>query len=178
MILKSCPSKCFCSFLYISLTTLLVAWSYLSDYPKLIKSRPQIDVESTATKVIRENRLSQSRRLLDINSLINVPHSKECSIPNERRFDCARDRALSRAECESRNCCYVPLQADLSGGPPWCFYPTSYPGYKMGSLVPTSKGRAANLTRSTPSYLPKDISTLRLEVAEETASRIHITVSQ
>lgn len=186
--LKICLTKCFCSSLFISLTILLTAWSYLSDYPTLyIKSRPQCDVKSTAAKVIREYRLSQGRRLLDIDGLINAPDSKdiltaenlnECNIPTEKRFDCARDRALSRVECENRNCCYVPLRADLYSGPPWCFYPPSYPGYKIGSFVPTSKGRAANLTRSIPSYLPKDIPTLRLEVAEETAGRLHITVSQ
>lgn len=161
-------TQCFCPSLFLLLIIGLTTWSYLYDYRSLhVRTHPNIEGESIA---VREGRLSPSRRLLDCRD--------ECSVPPERRFDCARDRALSRAECETRGCCYVPLPAGLSGGPPWCFYPPSYPGYKMGSFFPTSKGRAANLTRSKPSYLPRDIATLRLEVAEETAGRLHLTVSQ
>uniref|UniRef100_A0A4W5QX90 Alpha glucosidase n=1 Tax=Hucho hucho TaxID=62062 RepID=A0A4W5QX90_9TELE len=50
-------------------------------------------------------------------------------------------------------------------------------GYKMGPLTPTSRGQAATLTRPTPSYLPRDISTLRLEILDETEGRLHLTVS-
>ncbi|XP_031425272.1 lysosomal alpha-glucosidase isoform X2 [Clupea harengus] len=159
-------TQCFCPSLFLLMIIGLTTWSYLYDYRSLhVRTHPNIEGESIA---VREGRLSPSRRLLDCRD--------ECSVPPERRFDCARDRALSRAECETRGCCYVPLPAGLSGGPPWCFYPPSYPGYKMGSFFPTSKGRAANLTRSKPSYLPRDIATLRLEVAEETAGRLHLTL--
>lgn len=103
--------------------------------------------------------------------------SKEnkCTMAPENRFDCARDRTLSQRECEERGCCYSPL-SNLTG-PPWCFYPTLYPGYKMGPLVPTTQGQAATLTRASPSYLPRDISTLHLQVMQETTSCLHITVS-
>ena len=47
----------------------------------------------------------------------------------------------------------------------------------MGPLTPTTRGQAATLTRATPSYLPRDISTLRLEVIEEAAGCLHLTVS-
>uniref|UniRef100_A0A674DQY7 Lysosomal alpha-glucosidase n=1 Tax=Salmo trutta TaxID=8032 RepID=A0A674DQY7_SALTR len=93
----------------------------------------------------------------------------------ESRFDCARDRVLSQTECQGRGCCYAPLPQGLSGGPPWCFYPPSYSGYRMGPLTPTSRGQAATLTRPTPSYLPRDISTLRLEILDETEGRLHLT---
>ncbi|XP_028843315.1 lysosomal alpha-glucosidase isoform X2 [Denticeps clupeoides] len=92
----------------------------------------------------------------------------------QRRFDCARDRALGAAECRARGCCYRPLSA--AGAAPWCFYPPSYPGYKMGPLYPTPAGQAADLTRSEPSYLPRDASHLRLEVAAETAGRLRVTL--
>uniref|UniRef100_A0A8C7QEM1 Lysosomal alpha-glucosidase n=1 Tax=Oncorhynchus mykiss TaxID=8022 RepID=A0A8C7QEM1_ONCMY len=94
----------------------------------------------------------------------------------ESRFDCARDRVLSQTECQGRGCCYAPLPQGLSGGPPWCFYPPSYSGYRMGPLTPTSRGQAATLTRPTPSYLPRDISTLRLEILDETEGRLHLTL--
>uniref|UniRef100_A0A3Q0T6M1 Lysosomal alpha-glucosidase n=1 Tax=Amphilophus citrinellus TaxID=61819 RepID=A0A3Q0T6M1_AMPCI len=92
----------------------------------------------------------------------------------ESRFDCGRDKLLSQSECEERGCCYAPLPD--SAGPPWCFYPRVYPGYKMGPLTPTPRGQAATLTRAIPSYLPKDISILRLDVIEETAGCFHLTL--
>lgn len=98
-----------------------------------------------------------------------------CIMSPESRFDCARDMVLSQRECEKRGCCYDPLPN--FAGPPWCFYPHLYPGYKMGPLNPTLRGQSATLTRATPSYLPKDIPTLHLEVTEETAGCLHLTVS-
>ncbi|KAG9343865.1 hypothetical protein JZ751_013249 [Albula glossodonta] len=106
-----------------------------------------------------------------------APHRKLCQLAPNERFDCARDRALSRAECEGRGCCYVPVRRDgLYGGPPWCFYPPSYPGYKMGPLSPSPRGQVVTLTRPMPSYLPRDISTLQLEVMAETEGRLHLTL--
>ena len=104
------------------------------------------------------------------------PSESECSLPLESRFNCARDRVLSQTECEERSCCYAPIPHAVPGAP-WCFYPPSYSGYRMGPLIPTSRGLAATLKRPAPSYLPKDIPTLRLEVLEETAGRLHLTVS-
>uniref|UniRef100_A0A3B5BBQ6 Lysosomal alpha-glucosidase n=1 Tax=Stegastes partitus TaxID=144197 RepID=A0A3B5BBQ6_9TELE len=92
----------------------------------------------------------------------------------EARFDCGRDRSLTRGECEGRGCCYAPLAG--SAGPPWCFYPRLYPGYTMGPLTPTARGQTASLTRRQPSYLPRDVSSLRLEVTEETAGCLHLTL--
>ncbi|KAI4821859.1 hypothetical protein KUCAC02_007437 [Chaenocephalus aceratus] len=102
-----------------------------------------------------------------------ISRADKCTLAPESRFDCARDRLLSRRECEERGCCYAPLPH--SAGPPWCFYPSLYPGYKMGPLTPTTQGQEATLTRATPSYLPKDIATLHLEVTEEAAGCLHLT---
>lgn len=99
----------------------------------------------------------------------------ECTTDPGSRFDCGRDRVLSQEECEERGCCYAPLAG--SAGPPWCFYPALYPGYEMGSLTPSKRGQTATLTRASPSYLPKDISTLHLEVIDESSSCFHIVVS-
>lgn len=102
---------------------------------------------------------------------------KICSLPVEKRFDCARDRTLTRVECETRGCCYVPLVKSGFSGPPWCFYPGSFPGYKMGPLLPTPKGQKATLTRTAPSYLPGDVTTLQLDVMSDDPARLHLTVS-
>lgn len=101
----------------------------------------------------------------------------QCSIAVESRIDCGHDRSLSRADCEGRGCCYVPLPQSGLRGPPWCFYPVRYPGYQMGPLLPTERGQRAMLTRSAPSYLPRDIPTLQLDVMPESLGRLHLTVS-
>ncbi|TNM97351.1 hypothetical protein fugu_015507 [Takifugu bimaculatus] len=92
----------------------------------------------------------------------------------DSRFDCARDKAVSQSECEQRGCCYAP--GSDSAGPPWCFYPGLYRGYRMGPLMPTLHGLTATLTRAAPSYLPRDISVLRLDVTEEATDCLRITM--
>lgn len=99
----------------------------------------------------------------------------KCNVELTSRFDCARDKLLSRKQCEDRGCCYAPVLD--AGGPPWCFYPSLYPGYQMGPFTPTKRGKTANLTRAIPSYLPEDVQLLKLEVLEETAGCLHVTVS-
>ncbi|XP_061159667.1 lysosomal alpha-glucosidase isoform X1 [Syngnathus typhle] len=98
--------------------------------------------------------------------------ASRCLMSPERRFDCARDRALTRRQCEERGCCYFPLNA--SSKAPLCFYPHSYPGYKMGDLTPTARGQAATLTRASPSYLPQDVATLHLEESQESAGCLRL----
>ncbi|XP_029294146.1 LOW QUALITY PROTEIN: lysosomal alpha-glucosidase [Cottoperca gobio] len=104
----------------------------------------------------------------------DISRDNKCTMATESRFDCARDRLLSQRECEERGCCYAPLPN--FSGPPWCFYPSLYPGYKMGSLTPTMRGQEATLTRANTSYLPRDISNLQLEVIEESAGCLHLTL--
>ncbi|XP_061557423.1 lysosomal alpha-glucosidase isoform X8 [Phycodurus eques] len=97
-----------------------------------------------------------------------------CVMPPERRFDCGRDRALGRRECERRACCYAPL--DDSSAAPWCFYPHPYPGYQMGVLTPTLRGREAALTRASASYLPRDVAVLHLEETRQSAGCLRLTL--
>ncbi|XP_058510597.1 lysosomal alpha-glucosidase-like isoform X6 [Solea solea] len=96
----------------------------------------------------------------------------KCTMAPQSRFDCARDRVLSKRQCEERGCCYAPLPKSV--GPPWCFYPSLYPGYKLGPFTPSKRGLAVTLTRAKPSYLPRDVSTLRLEIIEETTGCLHL----
>lgn len=61
-------------------------------------------------------------------------------------------------------------------GPPWCFFPPSYPSYRLGNLTTTDTGYTAGLARASPTFFPKDILNLRLDVLLETESRLHFTV--
>uniref|UniRef100_A0A9L0SKB0 Lysosomal alpha-glucosidase n=1 Tax=Equus caballus TaxID=9796 RepID=A0A9L0SKB0_HORSE len=103
----------------------------------------------------------------------------QCDTPPDSRFDCAPDKAITQEQCEARGCCYVPARRQPPGsqmGQPWCFFPPSYPSYKLGNLTTTEMGYTATLTRAAPTFVPKDILTLRLDVLVETESRLHFTI--
>ncbi|XP_004709306.1 lysosomal alpha-glucosidase isoform X2 [Echinops telfairi] len=103
----------------------------------------------------------------------------QCEVPPNSRFDCAPETAITREQCEARGCCYSPASLSPRGprmGRPWCFFPPSYPSYRLENLTATETGYTATLTRATPTFFPKDILTLRLEVLMETPSRLHFTI--
>lgn len=167
--------------LTLALSSVLMSQLYLRQASTVrVPSSPELTViQVPKIRALYENNTGNFPN--PINSGEFPDHSsvarRGCNLPVEKRFDCARDRAVTQAECEDRGCCYWPLLQSAYSGPPWCFYPSSYPGYRMGPLSPTPRGQSATLTRVTPSFLPRDISTLQLEVMEEDAGRLHLTVS-
>lgn len=102
----------------------------------------------------------------------------QCDVPPNSRFDCAPDKAVTQGQCEARGCCYAPVGRPGGSrmGPPWCFFPPSYPSYRLANLTATATGYTASLTRAAPTFFPKDILTLRLDVLLETESRLHFTI--
>ncbi|XP_007958016.2 lysosomal alpha-glucosidase [Orycteropus afer afer] len=107
------------------------------------------------------------------------PVPTQCDVPPNSRFDCAPEAAITQEQCEARGCCYIPARPGPRGpamGQPWCFFPPSYPSYRLENLTATETGYTATLTRTTPTFFPKDILTLRLEVLVETDSRLHFTI--
>lgn len=103
----------------------------------------------------------------------------QCDVPPSSRFDCAPDKGISQEQCEARGCCYVPAGQVLEEplmGQPWCFFPPSYPSYRLENLSSTESGYTATLTRTSPTFFPKDVLTLQLDVLMETDSRLHFTV--
>uniref|UniRef100_A0A4X2KUT5 Lysosomal alpha-glucosidase n=1 Tax=Vombatus ursinus TaxID=29139 RepID=A0A4X2KUT5_VOMUR len=102
----------------------------------------------------------------------------QCDISPDYRFDCAPEKTLSQEQCEARGCCYVPVaqQGFSQIWKPWCFFPPSYPSYKLENLTTTRTGYTATLTRTVPTFFPKDILTLHLEVWMETESRLHFKI--
>ncbi|XP_026936725.1 lysosomal alpha-glucosidase isoform X3 [Sagmatias obliquidens] len=102
----------------------------------------------------------------------------QCDLPPDGRFDCAPDKAITQEQCEARGCCYMPARwpPGTQMGQPWCFFPPNYPSYRLENLTTTKTGYTATLIRATPTFFPKDIMTLRLDVLVETESRLHFTI--
>uniref|UniRef100_A0A674PD53 Lysosomal alpha-glucosidase n=1 Tax=Takifugu rubripes TaxID=31033 RepID=A0A674PD53_TAKRU len=157
------------SLLLFTLTFLpyLYFHQFYNDTMVFLPGRAKQDTTSTHNHTIKYNNSVKLQRAMHrgrsgVNDFSRDP---ECTMAPDSRFDCARDKAVSQSECEQRGCCYAP--GSDSAGPPWCFYPGLYRGYRMGPLVPTLHGLTATLTRAAPSYLPRDISVLQLDVTEE-----------
>nr|WLD25457.1 lysosomal alpha-glucosidase [Rattus rattus] len=103
----------------------------------------------------------------------------QCDVTPNSRFDCAPDKGITQEQCEARGCCWVPAGQVLNGpvmGQPWCFFPPSYPSYRLENLSSTESGYTATLTRTSPTFFPKDVLTLQLEVLMETDSRLHFMI--
>ncbi|XP_053562416.1 lysosomal alpha-glucosidase [Bombina bombina] len=107
-------------------------------------------------------------------SLYNDP--VQCNVAPDSRFDCAPEKVLTKEQCEARGCCYCPTENSPGIGQPWCFFPPSYPSYKMSNLSQTDTGLRATLTRTVNTFMPKDIMTLQLDVHFETEGRLHVTI--
>lgn len=102
-------------------------------------------------------------------SKVSALQPTACDIPPDRRFDCAPEKLTSQEECQARGCCYVPVSClDSANGKPWCFFPLSYPSYRMKNLTATETGYTAQLTRDTPTFFPDNIMNLQLDVMFET----------
>uniref|UniRef100_A0A8C5KMD1 Lysosomal alpha-glucosidase n=1 Tax=Jaculus jaculus TaxID=51337 RepID=A0A8C5KMD1_JACJA len=130
-----------------------------------------LETPSTHSQRAREPepRLSQER----------TEWPRPCDVPPSSRFDCAPDKAITQEQCEARGCCYIPARQGTQGpltGQPWCFFPPGYPSYRLENLSSSETGYTATLTRTTATFFPKDVLTLRLDVAMETESRLHITI--
>ncbi|XP_056608795.1 lysosomal alpha-glucosidase [Triplophysa dalaica] len=133
-----------------------------------------VEIKSSSKLVYRGLKSQINVSIINASSDPRAEYSNKCDIIVQSRIDCARDRSLSQADCVNRGCCYDPRPKSGFRGPPWCFYPVRYPGYKMGVLTPTKRGQRATLTRSTPSYLPRDISTLQLDMITESSGCLHL----
>ncbi|XP_056437700.1 lysosomal alpha-glucosidase isoform X1 [Gadus chalcogrammus] len=164
--------------LFISALLTCLYVSHVSDYDTIkIRSEEPVGRPPASVNLLEKVRNIFVKIWTDQAGITQQPSdagSSKCLMNLDSRFDCSRDRVLTRSECQERGCCYAPLA--LTSGPPWCYYPRSYSGYKMGPLSPTKRGRGATLVRPTPSYLPRDITTLRLEVIEETPNCFHLTL--
>ncbi|XP_077184313.1 lysosomal alpha-glucosidase [Paroedura picta] len=121
--------------------------------------------------------VTPEQKFVEQSESFNILPPTTCDIPPDRQFDCAPEKLISQEECQARGCCYVPVSClDSATGKPWCFFPLSYPSYKMKNLTATETGYTAQLTRETPTFLPDDIMTLQLDVMFETEGRLRFSL--
>ncbi|XP_063816822.1 lysosomal alpha-glucosidase isoform X2 [Pseudophryne corroboree] len=109
-------------------------------------------------------------------SYVKGSDPSKCTVDPGSRFDCAPEKGVNKEECEARGCCYSPAADGPGIGQPWCFYPPTYPSYKMSNKTETENGFIATLIRSVKTFMPTDIMTLQLEVSFQTDSRLRITI--
>ena len=121
---------------------------------------------------------------------LSTKFKDRCDIPKpEERFDCHPENSSSQETCEARGCCWVPtkarikpLHSETTYDPqspvdiPYCYYPKDFPGYIVVSQEITKTGFKTWLERNSPSYYPRDVKRLVMDVEYENDIRLHIKV--
>lgn len=98
-------------------------------------------------------------------------------MPDSWKFDCHPEQGANQEACHNRGCCWqTPDVIGASNGVPYCFYPSTYPGYSSINLTKTETGYVSFLNRSVKSYYPEDVTVLKMEVFFETKQRLRIKV--
>lgn len=120
--------------------------------------------------------------------IVAASQGQQCGkVDDNHRFDCHPELGASQQNCEARGCCWA--QAKSRGNDtvdpalvkldvPYCYYPLDYPGYVNGAQTQTNYGFTANLKRTTQSYYPKDIMSLKMDVYFETDDRLRVKVNR
>ncbi|XP_064480588.1 lysosomal alpha-glucosidase-like [Ornithodoros turicata] len=88
----------------------------------------------------------------------------QCDIGSDsQRFDCHPEQNASPETCSRRGCCWKPASHP---GPhvPWCFYPSSYTGYKVTGIHRTPERINIELLRQTPSDIDVDVQSVSVSV--------------
>ncbi|KAK3090595.1 hypothetical protein FSP39_012987 [Pinctada imbricata] len=116
--------------------------------------------------------------------------SFQCNDPIEdnARFDCYPEDIATKEKCVARGCCWKPAlkrrldrddEPSVSENPegvPWCYYPSDFPGYTVQNTSNLPYGIRTEITRSTPSYYPRDIMDLTVEFTYETDTRLRLRI--
>lgn len=105
--------------------------------------------------------------------------AQQCNINPVRRFDCHPETGASKHTCLVRGCCWSGNPAETVGtnSQPMCYYPLNYPGYTATDLIVTPLGYRLELVRYTPTYYPKNVKVLNVDLMFETSSRLHVKVN-
>ncbi|XP_045214547.2 lysosomal alpha-glucosidase-like isoform X2 [Mercenaria mercenaria] len=122
---------------------------------------------------------------------LDIPSSKkQCDITNpSEKFDCFPEKSISEEGCMRRGCCWQkdatrrkPLKSRNENDTqapvdvPYCFYPRNFPGYSVDERKDTPLGFSMNLSGQPPTYYPRGVRQLAVEVYYETNQRLHVKV--
>lgn len=92
-----------------------------------------------------------------------IPEALQCSIDENRRFDCWPEiNEATEEKCQKRGCCWKA--SSKPGTAPYCFFPTNYVGYNVSEVNETSYGMEAKLIRNSKSFFSPDVETLQLKI--------------
>ena len=107
---------------------------------------------------------------------VTLTSGMQCSgIDPSYRFDCYPEEGANQQACQQRGCCWQAA-INLGEGVPYCFYPTDFPTYQMGTPQQTPFGYTVMLKRTTKSYYPNDVMQLQMDLYFETSYRLHFKV--
>jgi hypothetical protein len=116
---------------------------------------------------------------------------KQCDIQiPSQKFDCYPEKSVTEEGCLDRGCCWqkdlsrrLPIQSmneNDTQSPvdvPYCFYPRNFPGYSVDERTDTPLGFSMKLTGKPPTYYPKGVTQLAVDVSYETDQRLHVKVN-
>ncbi|KAL5018863.1 hypothetical protein ScPMuIL_004585 [Solemya velum] len=117
----------------------------------------------------------------NLGKTVGIKVQPQCDIATkEKRFDCWPEfNDATQDKCQARGCCWGQgsTRSDgMPGDPPYCFFPSNYPGYTTGAVLQTAFGLSAKLSRSTKSPWPADIMQLQVDIYYETDNRVHFKI--
>lgn len=115
---------------------------------------------------------------------------KQCDIKHSaEKFDCFPQVNVTEKSCEDRGCCWrvdgsrrKPLMYnndDDTLAPvdvPYCFYPRNHPSYNVNYINDTKLGFNMDLSGQPPTYYPRGVHRLAVDVLFETNHRLHVKV--
>ncbi|XP_063235719.1 lysosomal alpha-glucosidase-like [Bacillus rossius redtenbacheri] len=116
-------------------------------------------------------------------NILEAPRADQCTgFANSLRFDCYPEDDASEEKCQNRGCCWRSPDTSSTASErvalniPYCFYPQNYGGYKFLNISDAAFGKTAYLQRGTKSYIPNDISIIRIDAKFESQSRLHVRI--
>lgn len=121
-------------------------------------------------------------------NIVNNPESPispkdACTLPDGMKFDCHPEEGTNEQTCNGRQCCWFPRESkqgvNATANPldvPWCYFPSTHPGYRIVKTEATDIGYDMIFIRNSLSPYPEDVNQIRIKVEFETQQRLHVKV--
>ena len=105
-------------------------------------------------------------KLITLCLLLTISYSLASSpvcngIPDDDKLGCAPDKPNDEKVCVERGCCFAKLNIT---GPPACYFPSNYVGYKVIEMESNIQGITMTLQRNRSSGISFDVQYVKLEI--------------